>query len=45
MGFTGKVVRGFGTIAPYLKHVRAGGGGGVSSVANSPIYITSLCTC
>ena len=28
MGFTGKVVRGFGTIAPCLKHVRAGGGGG-----------------
>ena len=27
MGFTCKVVRGFGTIAPCLKHVRAGGGG------------------
>ena len=28
MGFTGKVVRGCRTIAPCLKHVRAGGGGG-----------------
>ena len=30
MGFTGKVVGGFGTIAPCLKYVRAGGGGGGS---------------
>ena len=29
MGFTCKVVRGFGTIAPCLKHIRAGGGGSV----------------
>ena len=28
MGFTSKVVRGLGTFAPCLEHVRAGGGGG-----------------
>ena len=42
MGFTYKVVRGFGTIAPCLEHVRAGGGGG-GSVTIVPFYI-SLCT-
>ena len=37
MGFTCKVVRGFGTIVPCLEHVHAGGGGG--SVTIVPFYI------
>ena len=39
MEFTCKVVRGFGTIAPCLEHVRAGGGGGGSVVIVPFLYI------
>ena len=45
MGFTSKVVRGFGTFTPCLEHVRAGGGGCSVSECTFHVYMSGYNIC